>query len=98
MAAATKKGRCESGLAKFLRELRQSGDIVLVDSALLALAQSLAIACDDHADNAALFREYRAVLEQIREAAAGGVDDDTTTFRLTVQAPRGRASMGNAED
>jgi len=81
-----------------LRELRDSGDIVLVDSALLALAKTLADACDDHRENAALFREYRAVLEQIRGAAAGGVDDDTTTFRLTVQAPRGRASVGDEED
>ena len=88
----------KAGLAKWLDTLEASGDLSLVDDALVAAARGLAAAVDDDPSNAALWRELRAVYNDLREAAAGGVDDDTQTFRLSIQAPRGRASLVDSED
>ena len=86
------------GLDRWLRQLKASGDLALVDDAMVAMAKNLATAVDNEPSNAALWREYRQVCEAVREAAAGGVDDDTATFRFSIQAPRGRAALVDSED
>lgn len=88
----------KGGLDRWLKQLAESGDLALVDPALVAMAKGLAVAVDDDPSNAALQREYRQVYLEVREAAAGGIDDDTATFRVSIQTPRGRASLVDAED
>lgn len=87
-----------SGLDKWLRTLKASGDLALIDDSLVSMARNLASAVDAEPANAALWREYRAVYLAVREAAAGGVDDDTATFRFSVQTPRGRTALVDSED
>lgn len=88
----------KTGLDRWLRQLRDSGDIAMVDDAMVAMAKGLAVSVDEEPGNAALWREYRQVCEAVREAAAGGIDDDTATFRVSIQTPRGRATVGDSED
>ncbi|MDQ3573670.1 MAG: hypothetical protein M3404_01915 [Actinomycetota bacterium] len=64
-------------------------------AALVALAKSLAASLDEAPGNAALAREYRAVVATLTEVGAGDdVDDDTAEFRRAVQAPV-PAAVGN---
>lgn len=95
---AATRPKVKTGLDRWLRSLKASGDLSLVDDAMVAMAKGLAVAVDEEPSNAALWREYRQVCEAVREAAAGGIDDDTATFRFSIQTPRGRAEMVDAED
>lgn len=65
-----------------------------VDDAVITMVEGLAAAVDVDPKNAALWREYRAALQTLREAAAGGSDDDTASFLVTVQTP-GSAKVRN---
>lgn len=69
-----------------------------IDPALLSAIEGLARAIDADPGNAALWREYRQLYETVRAAAAGGTDDDTAQFRITVQTPRGRTAVVDAEE
>ena len=80
-----------AGLERTIRAVQ--GRLVDADEALIALARGLAAAVDLEPGNAALWREYRAAVAALAEAAAtGDVDDDTKDFLLTIRTPV-RATM-----
>ncbi len=70
-------------------------DIHDEDQALVALARSLAKAIDvdpcgecGAVQTAALWKEYRTTVLALLEAGASDdLDDDTASFRLTIQTP-----------
>lgn len=64
------------------------------DQALVTLVKGLAEAVDESPGNAALWKEYRAAVATLSEVMARGDDDDTTAWRLSIQAPSG-AKVGN---
>lgn len=77
--------------------IRSAGALEQVDEATVAAFLSLASAVDQPDAKADLWREYRAVTAALKEAAAGGSDDDTQAFLITVQTPR-RASVRDASE
>lgn len=81
-----------------LKKLGDAGSLEVVPDAVVELCRSAARAVDAEPDNAALFREYRACLDDLREAASASVDDDTAEFRISIQTPRGRATLVDPED
>ena len=91
-------GRNERAVNATLRDLKADGSLALVPKALVELCRSLASSLDAEPGNAAMAREYRASLDDLREAASASVDDDTAEFRISIQTPRGRASLVDAED
>ena len=91
-------GANERAVAKTLKDFKLDGSLVIVPAALVELCRSLARAVDVDPSNAALFREYRASLDDLREAASRGTDDDTAEFLISIQTPRGRAQVVDAED
>ncbi len=91
-------GRNERAVNATLRDLKADGSLSVVPKALVELCRSLAGALDAEPSNAAMAREYRAALDDLREAASASVDDDTAEFRISIQTPRGRASLVDAED
>lgn len=58
-----------------------------VDEALIAIATGLAEAVDADPKNAALWREFRAAVTELRKAGAGDVDDDTSQFLVSIRTP-----------
>lgn len=78
--------------------LRDSGALQAVDDATVAAFLSLAAAVDQPDAKADLWREYRAFSASLREAAAGGSDDDTQAFIISVQTPGGRAKVVDPEE
>lgn len=58
-----------------------------VNEALIAIATGLADAVDADPKNAALWREFRAAVTELRKAGAGDVDDDTTEFLVSIRTP-----------
>lgn len=88
----------EAAVGRTLDGYTATGDIERIPDALVELCLSLARAVDAEPGNAALFREYRAALDDLREAASSGPDDDTAAFHISIQAPRGRATLVDAED
>lgn len=64
--------------------------------ALVALARGLAAAVDAAPENAALWREYRAVVGSISEVGVDDVDDDTVDFLLSIRTPGVRGKVGDA--
>jgi hypothetical protein len=88
-----------------LNEVLDSLDLDEDHGALIELAKGLAEAldhggcgkCGSPSQNAALWREYRAVVESLMEVDSGS-DDDTAAFLVTVQTPRGRTKVGDASD
>lgn len=87
-----------TAINRTLKALDDEGTLVVVPDALVELCRSLARAVDAEPGNAALFREYRAALDDLRETASASVDDDTADFRISIQTPRGRASLVDAAD
>lgn len=81
-----------------LKQLDADGSLEVVPKALVELCRSLARAVDSAPDNAALFREYRAALEDLRETSSASVDDDSAEFLVSIQTPRGRTKMVDASD
>lgn len=92
-----------TGLNKTLRTLGKTGKIRDDHAAGIALARALAAAVDADpcgkcgaGQNAALWREYRAAVNDLLAALGAGdeLDDDTKRFLVTVQTPR-RAEVGD---
>lgn len=73
---------------------RSDGALAHVDDALVHAFLALAEAVDGTPEREGLWREYRAIGQELREAVAGGGDDDSAQFILSVQTP-GRAKVGN---
>jgi len=67
--------------------LRKGGLLEDVDEATVAAFLSLAEAVDGPEVRADVWREYRAFANTLREAAAGGSDDDTQAFLVSIQTP-----------
>lgn len=73
------------------------------DQALIALAESLAEAadadrcekCGVKGQTAALWKEYRATLMDLRQAGAHDDADDDEEFRSAVVTPLRRAAVGH---
>lgn len=72
--------------------LREAGSLQVVDEATVQAFLSLASAVDADEAKADLWREYRAATAALREAAAGGSDDDTAEFLVSIQTPRRRGA------
>lgn len=80
-------GSNAAGLERTLKALGSRLDDE--DEAVVALARGLAVAVDADPANAALWREYRAAVTALAEAAVSDeVDDDTRDFLLTIRTPR----------
>jgi hypothetical protein len=81
-----------SGLESTLAAL--DGALGPEDEALVELARGLAAAVEADPSIGALWKEYRAAVTQLREAASGaGGDDDTAEFYDAVRAPVGDAAQ-----
>ena len=88
------------GLATTLAAIEQHlGD---ADQALVALAKTLAEAVDADpcvncraGQNAALWKEYRATLMELRQAGAHDDADDDEEFTSAVVTPFRRATVGD---
>lgn len=87
-------GRNQLAALRTIDALRESGQLEAIDDALVEAFLSLAIAVDLEPAKADLWREYRQFSAALKEAAAGGSDDDTQAFLITVQTP-GRAAVGD---
>lgn len=74
------------------------GELEEGSAPLVAMVTALARAARAKPNNAALFRELRATIVELKKAAAGGeVDEDTQDFLVTIRAPV-RTPVGDAED
>jgi hypothetical protein len=81
-----KAGSNAVGLERTLKAL--AGRLDGEDEAVVALARGLAAAVDADPANAALWREYRAAVTALAEAAVSDeTDDDTRDFLLTIRTP-----------
>lgn len=84
------------GLQATLDEMSDGGRLDQVPSAVVELAKGLARELDNPGEKdtgrAALWREYRAAVAALLEAASGTSDDDTTSFLVSIQTP-GRAKV-----
>jgi hypothetical protein len=78
-----------------LAALRKSGALEAVDEAIAQAFLSLASAVDNPEAKADLWREYRAMTVALREAGAGGSDDDSASFLVSIQTPGRRAKVGH---
>ena len=76
-------GPVRAGLEETLNALDLTPDM----AATVASARVLADAVEVDAGNAALWREYRATVGALTEAAAGD-DDDSSAIQLTFRTPR----------
>lgn len=64
-------------LGRTLAELRRMGRLETVDAAKLQMARTMARTLDEAPTNAALWREYRAVLKELTADDNGGsVEED----------------------
>jgi hypothetical protein len=84
--------------AETVKRLDEAGTLDEIEPAIVQAFLSLAAAVDDPDAKADLWREYRAATAALREAAAGGSDDDTASFLVSIQTPRSRAKMGDPEE
>lgn len=91
-------GANERAVNATLRDLKADGSIAAVPKSLVQLCKSLARAVDSEPGNAALFREYRASLDDLRETATASLDSDAADFLISIQTPRGRATLVDAEN
>lgn len=62
-------------LEQTLRELRRLGRVEKIDAAVVQAAHSMAFALDDDPSNAALWRQYLAVLRELTTDDADGTAD-----------------------
>ena len=83
---------------KTLKAFDDQGVLDSVPEALVEFCRSLARAVDAEPGNAALAREYRAGLSDLRAAAAAAPDDDSAEFLVSIRTPRGRATVVDATD
>ena len=90
-----RKVSASRGLARTLKAI--AGRLDESHAALVALARGLAAAVDAEPGNAALWREYRAAVVALSQAAAGGeVDDDTAAFLVAIRTPALRRDQEEA--
>lgn len=89
----SQRGPQRRAVERTLRMLKGEGTLDRIPDALVELCRGVADACDCEPGNAALWREFRAALDDLREAAAGAPDDDTADFLISIQTPRGRTSV-----
>lgn len=79
------------GLQLTLDALEAEGKQSVVPEAVIALAKGLAAELDGDASDsrgrAALWREYRAAVTAVLEAADGASDDDTAAFLVQIRTP-----------
>lgn len=88
-----RKSSSVAGLERTLRALKPR--LKDEDEALVAMARGLAAAVDAEPENAALWRELRAVVLALGERGADkDVDDDTGEFLLAIRTPM-RAPVGD---
>jgi hypothetical protein len=78
-------------LAATIAQMRSEGRLGPGSEAVVALAEGLAAAVELESDNAALWKEYRAVLATLM-AIEGDGDDETQRFLLEVCTPVRNAS------
>lgn len=78
-------------LERTLAALELAGRLEEIDAAAVQMLRSLAAAIDANPEKAALYREYREALGEVR--AAGDDSDDSLTQALA--AIRGAAPMGD---
>ncbi len=78
-------------LEETLKALNLAGRLEQIDSAAVEMLRSLAAAIDANPDKAALYREYRETLSEVR--AAGDESDDDLSEALAQI--RGAAPMGD---
>lgn len=83
---------------KTVDRLANAGMLDEIEPAIVQAFLSLAAAVDDPSAKADLWREYRAATAALREAAAGGSDDDTQSFLLTIRTPGGRSEVGDRSE
>ena len=83
-AQAPTYGPVRGGLEETLAAL----DLTPGMAATVASARVLADAVEVDAGNAALWREYRATVAALTEAAAGDDDDGSQAIQLTFRTPR----------
>lgn len=96
MVSRRRAGTNAQGLERTLKALGDRLDED--DEALVALARGLAAAVDADPANAALWREYRAVVTALSLAGSDKVDDDTAEFLLSIRTPQLRTQVRDAED
>lgn len=70
-----------------VRSMRDSGAVEPDAEAAIVAFLSLASAVDEPGAKADLWREYRAAAQTLRELVAGGNDDDTADFLISVRTP-----------
>lgn len=92
------KGPQRKAVDSTVKALQAAGGIELTDAAIVAAVRGLADAVDADPTNAALWRELRAMLDDLRETASAGVDSDAADFLISIQTPRGRATLVDAEN
>jgi hypothetical protein len=80
-----------------VQKLRDAGTLDDIEPAIVQAVLSLASAVDGSDVKADMWREYRAAIAALREAASGGSDDDTASFIVSVQTPR-RGKVGDAAE
>lgn len=89
-------GTNRAAAERTITAMHDSGVLEAVDDATVAAFLSLASAVDGPDAKADIWREYRAFSAALKEAAAGGTDEDSQAFLITVQTPRGgRAALGD---
>lgn len=86
-------GRNERAVNATLKDLKLTGSLTMVPKALVEMVRTVAASVDADPANAAMVREFRAALNDLREAAMAAPDDDTAEFLFSVKTPRGRAKM-----
>jgi hypothetical protein len=91
MAAKPKKSTNAAALEKTLDSMYTAGLLEGVDAAHVQMLRSLAAACDTQPGKAALWREYREALGEVR-AAGDDADDDLSGLLTQIG---GAASVGD---
>jgi len=91
MAKPKKSSTNAAALEKTLDAMFTAGPLEDVDSANVQMLRSLAAACDAQPNKAALWREYREALKEVR-AAGDDADDDLTGLLAQIG---GAASLGD---
>lgn len=74
-----------------IRAMQQLGHLEDVDAAWVAAVKSIADAVDDDTANASLWREYRALLTQLRVLGQADGPNDLDSLIDALRAPVGDA-------
>lgn len=85
-------GRNTDALTRTLSELERMGRLEPVDAARVQALRSMAVALDGDASNAALWRQYREALTELRAD-----DDADDSFAQALAQIRGATPMGDTQ-